>query len=170
MVDALLLLPWLVAPPLAVAAIADLATRTIPDSCAIATGAFGLLLQGLGGGVVAALVALVLATVVFGAGLLLWRRGWLGGGDVKLLAAAALTVPAGAVGALLLAVALAGGGLSALYLVLRASRPHLAATRPVGRPARLLRAEVWRIRRGGPLPYGVAIAAGTLFTLAGGAA
>ena len=39
--------------------------------------------------------------------------------------------------------------------------------RAVSLPARAWRAEIWRLRRGGPLPYGVAICGGVLLTLAG---
>lgn len=163
MADALSpLLPWIIAPPLTVAALTDIATRTIPDRCAVALGVIGLGLQAWGAGAVAALASAGAGACVFALAFLAWRRGWLGGGDVKLLAAAACVVPPAAVGTLLLAVAIAGGALSFLYLVLRAARPAVAAGRPRTRAARVLRAEAWRIRRGGPLPYGVAIAAGTI--------
>ena len=36
---------------------------------------------------------------------------------------------------------------------------------PPGLLRRVLRVESWRIRRGAPLPYGVAIAAGAAFAL-----
>ena len=96
---------------------------------------------------------------------LLWLRGVLGGGDVKLLAAVSLVVPAAAVPALLLAIVLAGGVLAAVHMVLRGRLAPPSPARPAGALRRILRCEGWRIRRGAPLPYGVAIAAGTVFAM-----
>jgi prepilin peptidase CpaA len=87
-------------------------------------------------------------------GLLLFSRGWMGGGDVKLLVATAGLVGLKQLPALLLGVALAGGLLALLLLALRAG---LAATgfRHDTMP-RILRPAA-------PLPYAVAIAGGSLF-------
>jgi len=87
------------------AAVSDVAFRRIPNRIAALVALVGLLRQGLaGGGAVG--IALPLAAMVFLGGVLLWLRGALGGGDVKLLAAAALLVPPASVPAQLLAVAL----------------------------------------------------------------
>jgi prepilin peptidase CpaA len=145
----------------------DLVARTIPDALVGAAALIGLLLRVGAGDLGWALTA---AALVFAAAALAWRFGALGGGDVKLLGAAALLVPPAAVPALVLAVALAGGVVAAIYLVLRPllrlSGLRPAATPGLSLPARALRAEAWRIRRGASLPYAVAIAAGTLGTLA----
>ena len=66
-----------------------------------------------------ALIAGILASLVILCGAAFcWRRGWLGGGDVKLLAASAMLVPPTLVVRLLLDVAVAGGILAIVHLVL----------------------------------------------------
>lgn len=153
---------------LAAAAASDIAFRRIPNgiaaALALAAGvrhaASGLAVLGVAAGI-AGMVGAVAA--------LLWHRGLLGGGDVKLLAAAALLVPPASVPALLLAVPLAGGVLAMLHLLLRPVA-EVCAGRPVRGASvarRLLRHEARRIARGAPLPYGVAIAAGAVFAMLG---
>ena len=60
---------------------------------------------------------------------------------------------------------IAGALQAAIYLSLRHIIPQPDHVRPVGLMARGLRAERWRILRGGPLPYACAITAGFLFVL-----
>ena len=152
----------LAAAMLVAAALHDAALRTIPNAlCALIAGA-GIALRLAAGDVWPAVGA---AGLVFALACLAWRLGALGGGDVKLLAAASLLVPPASVPTLLLAVALAGGVLALGYLAARHVVPKPPHVRPAGFARRLLRAEAWRIRRGGPLPYAVAIAAGALLTL-----
>lgn len=161
-IAALLALPLLLA-----AAAADVAWRRIPNGIAAALAAIGLL-RHAGAGAGALGLALLVACGVLAAGMLLWRRGLIGGGDVKLLAAVALLLPPGAVPALLLAVPLAGGVLALGHLALgRLLRGRPPAARGGGRLRRILRREGRRIARGAPLPYGVAIAAGAIAVLAG---
>jgi len=105
--------------------------------------------------------------VLIAAGLL-WRRGLMGGGDVKLLAATALLLPASLVLSFIAAVAFAGGILACLYLALRRIVRPPATLRPRHRLARIMRVEQRRIRACRSLPYAVAIASGALFILAGG--
>lgn len=149
---------------LAVAALSDVASRTVPNGVSLCIAAVGFaarlidmrVMSGLGLGI-----------LVFAAATFCWRRGWMGGGDVKLLGAVALLVPPASVGSMLLAVALAGGLLAIGYLTLRVVVP--APGRPGAKPrslvGRVLRAERWRIHRNCPLPYASAIAAGAAFTL-----
>ncbi len=148
------------------AALHDVAARTVPNWMAMALAAAGLLCRIADGTV---LVSLVAGLSVFLAAAFCWRRGWMGGGDVKLLGAVATMVPPGAVFSLLAFIAFAGGALALVYLVGRIvagrHRPATPVRRPAGLPARVLRAESWRMRRGGPLPYACAIAAGVLITL-----
>jgi prepilin peptidase CpaA len=149
------------------AAIHDLAARTIPNAFPLTLALAGIALRVAAGGLVGALAGAVL---VFLLAAFCWLRGWLGGGDVKLLAAAALAVPGGAIPAFVLSVGLMGGLLALGYLLARflvpAGSVRLA---PASLPVRAWRAERWRIRRGGPLPYAVAIAAaGALALLHGG--
>ena len=147
---------------LVMASLHDLVARTIPNWLAGALAVLGFVLRAftgsLLGGVVAGLVVFVLAAIC-------WRRGWMGGGDVKLLAAAAIAVPPSLVLSFITAVALCGGVLALLYLVAGRMVAPPPATRPRSLLARALRVEQWRIRRGGPLPYACAIAAGGLFIL-----
>ena len=83
------------------------------------------------------------------------RGGKLGGGDVKLLAAVGLWFDfSGALG-MLIAVALAGGLLALLVLVVRS----------IGWSEEMRR-RVVLLRPGGGIPYGVAIAAGALIAMA----
>jgi prepilin peptidase CpaA len=86
------------------------------------------------------------AVAVFLAGALLFSRGLIGGGDVKLLAAATLWVGPASTPALLIATALVGGSLS---LVLLFSATMRAATGWAKAAA----------ASSMPVPYGVAIAA-----------
>lgn len=167
--DPALWLPVLAALALlAFAALHDLAARIIPDWVSLALLPIGFWLRIWHGGALWALVALLL---VFAGAVLVWRLGALGGGDVKLLTAATPLLPPAEVPALLAAVALAGGVLALLYILLRLLlRGRSAGERPRGLPVRIWRIERWRIGRGGPLPYGIAIAAGAVWVLLGSGA
>ena len=147
------------------AAISDFATRQIPNLISLLVALIGLTLRFQANQLTS---SLAVAALAFGGLYLLWTRGWIGGGDVKLLAATTLLVPPSQALDLLLAVSLAGGVLSAVYLLLIRLRlpPMQAGARTPLR--RILRAENWRIRRRGPLPYACAISAGGLLTLLGG--
>jgi prepilin peptidase CpaA len=147
---------------LLVAALHDLAVRTVPNWLCAALLPAGFLLRLLDGTLLRGLLAAFL--VLLGC-YVCWRRGWMGGGDVKLLAAAALAVPPGSALGFLAAVALAGSGLALIYLIARRLVAMPRHTSAGGLLARVARAERWRIRRGGPLPYACAIAAGFLFVI-----
>lgn len=147
------------------AALRDIASRAIPNMLALAIAVIGTLLRIRAHDLPASLVA---AALLFLLAAFCWRRGWMGGGDVKLLAASALLLPPRLVPGYVLAVTLAGGALGLLYLAMGAvlrRRARVTNRRPATFVRRALRAEAWRIRRGGPLPYGCAIAAGALFSL-----
>ena len=143
----------------------DVAFRTVPNRLTGAIALCGLSLRAATGDLVVGVVAMLL---VLALALLCWHRGWMGGGDVKLIAAAALLVPPRQVPVMLVSVAIAGGVLALPYLVAR-RRLHV---NPHGRPAslfgRIVRAERWRLRRGGPLPYAIAIALGAGAAIAQG--
>ncbi len=100
------------------------------------------------------------AAIVFAVTALLFARGLIGGGDVKLLAAATLWVPPAAVLPQILAVS-GIGALLALGVV--ALRRIVRLVLPVPAYGEAALPEV--LRAGAPLPYGVAIAAGTLLHL-----
>jgi prepilin peptidase CpaA len=63
------------------------------------------------------------------------------------------------------ATAIAGGLLAAAYLLLSPRLRGSYGTKPTSMLGRVFTIEAWRIRRRGPLPYGVAIAAGGAFVL-----
>ena len=147
---------------LIVAALHDVAVRTVPNTIVVVLAIIGLVLAAaqhrLPGSCVAAGLTLVLGGV-------LWARRLIGGGDAKLLFASAIVIAPWHVPAMLLATALAGGVLSLPYLPGRRLIRRSIAARPTGFVPRLLRCERWRLSRRGPLPYAVAIAAGALFVL-----
>jgi prepilin peptidase CpaA len=152
---------------LIVAALHDLAARTIPDELTAAIATIGILLRLHHGDFIGAIIA---AGVMFGVTLLLWQRGWMGGGDVKLLTAIALLLAPAQLPGAIVAIGIAGALLALPYLALRGliRRPAVTAHRHL--LLRAWRAERFRLRKGGPLPYGVAIALGTLAGLAGAGA
>jgi prepilin peptidase CpaA len=96
---------------------------------------------------------LVLFAIVLGFGIFLFAKSWLGGGDVKLLAAIALWFDLDG-GLSLIVWTLIGGGF--LALIFMGGRRML--------PARLTaEGGLAALRKKGPIPYGIAIAAGAVF-------
>ena len=135
---------------LAAAALADMRTFEIPNGLSIgvlgAAIGYGLVTPGFDWLMHGASVA-----VMFGAGLVIFSRGWMGGGDIKLLVALAGWTT---LGGLLLQVALvgiAGGGLALVLIIAR----RLAAA-----GGRETESVPKMFRRDAPLPYAVAILAG----------
>jgi prepilin peptidase CpaA len=118
----------------------------------------------IGGAIAAAIVAgpevrlwqnLAAFAGLLAVGTPLFAAGKLGGGDVKLFAAAGLWFDLLGAAGLLLAVALSGGVLALLVLLARTLTWSEGARR-----------RVVVLRPGGGIPYGVAIAAGALITMA----
>jgi prepilin peptidase CpaA len=144
---------------LACAALHDVVARTIPNWMPLCLTALGLALRIFDGKVIVASVIAATLLILLG---LLWLRGLLGGGDVKLIPAASLVFPPSYVPEYVLFVATAGGILALVYLaasrLTRRPRPGLRR----GFVARVRKAEAWRMHRGGPLPYAIAIAAGAV--------
>jgi prepilin peptidase CpaA len=156
---------------LAVAAVSDLATRTIPDQVCIALALLGLVVR-LWAGITAVAVSVAVAIGLFTLLALAHARGALGGGDVKLAAAMAVGLAPLQTYRFVVATVLVGGMLSLLHLLLRhAPPPARSVTRSSGLASlvrRIATIERWRIRRKGSLPYGIAIASGGAWvTLAG---
>jgi prepilin peptidase CpaA len=154
----------------------DLVSRTVPNWMPMMIAAFGF---------VAALVSarLLISTglglTIFIVAAICWRRGLMGGADVKLLGAIAIALPPGMVSLFVVAMSLAGAVHAVAYMAARriVTRPPALALAAPGIPPRArsllpraLRAERWRISRGGPLPYACAIAFGFLFVVCNGAA
>ncbi len=137
---------------LLLAALEDLWRLQIEDwlSGGVALGA--LLAVAIDGPAVGLWQNLLLFALVLGIGTLLFTRGWMGGGDVKLLAACALWFDLGQGWKMLVAVAIAGGLESLLVMLLRL----------LPWPEPLRRRILW-LQRGEALPYGVAIAAGMVW-------
>ena len=144
------------------AAMHDIAARTVPNWMAATLAILGLATQIMHGRAITGLAA---GLAVFLLAAFCWRRGWMGGGDVKLLGAAAIVVPPGDVANFIAVVALTGAVLALVYLGARRITAAPSAQRPARLVARACRVERWRIRRGGPLPYACAIAAGVLFII-----
>jgi prepilin peptidase CpaA len=141
----------------------DVATRSISNEICLALALLGIIghladpMQIVYSVVVAALLFLLL--------LIVYSRGWMGGGDVKLLVALAIGLPLIGVVQLLTITALAGGVLALVHLMMRQlPHPKLA---PAGSSfaRRVYAVERWRHLRHAPLPYGVAIAFGGLWTI-----
>ncbi len=153
------------------ASLHDIAARTIPNRICAALVLIGIGLRIADHSLREALFTGFVVLAVMTACRL---RGWLGGGDVKLLTAVALVLPPSLVPACMVWIGIAGGLLALGYIVLRRLLVRLVPApsfaRPSGRLARIGRAELFRIRRGGPLPYGVGIAAGAIAMLLTGAA
>lgn len=98
---------------------------------------------------------LVVFLALLAAGTPMFAAGKLGGGDVKLLASVGLWFDFAGALWLLVAVALAGGVLALLVLVIRSFNW-----------SEEIRRRVVLLRPGGGIPYGVAIAAGALIAMA----
>lgn len=138
----------------------DLAVRRLPNCLAALVATAGLGMRALEGPSAVG-VSLAAAGALFAVLFVLFARGWLGGGDVKLATAVAIGLPPLSVWHFVVGTALAGGMLSAVYLL--AFRLPPMRRPPRGRTRGLLRriaaAEAWRVRRRGPLPYGIALCA-----------
>ena len=158
------LFPLVLLALLMVAAWRDVATRTIPD-------AISLLLLAIGGsarilqGPLDLAVSLGTALLLFFLLMLAYARNLIGGGDVKIMSALAVSMSPLDSYRFLVATAIAGGLLGLAYLLLSRRLNGLRQTRPSSLLGRVAAIESWRIRRRGPLPYGVAIAAGGTFVL-----
>jgi Flp pilus assembly protein protease CpaA len=141
----------------------DIATRLIPNELCAALALLGIAGQLASPMQVA--YSMVVATILLLLLLVIHARGWIGGGDVKLLVALAIGVPLTGVIQLLTITALAGGVLALMHLMMRQlPYPRLA---PAGSSLvrRVYAVERWRHLRHAPLPYGVAIACGGIWTI-----
>src|SRR6516225_1456948 len=141
----------------------DVATRLISNEICLALALLGIAGQlaspmQIAQSLIAAAILLLLLLVIY-------QRGWMGGGDVKLLVALAIGLPLTGVIELLTMTALAGGVLALIHVIMRLlPYPKLA---PAGSSLvrRVYAVERWRHLRHAPLPYGVAIACGGIWTI-----
>jgi prepilin peptidase CpaA len=157
---------------LLLAACHDLVSRTVPNWMSVAIGCFGVVASLAGGRL---LISLGFGLAIFAVAAICWRRGWMGGADVKLLGAIAIVLPPGMVAMFAVAMSIAGAAHAIAYMLARrvvTPPPKLIRNTPRGIALlpRVLRAERWRISRGGPLPYACAIAFGFLFVICNGGA
>ncbi len=155
-----------------VAAVCDLRTRRIPNSCNAVILIAGLALHVAFEGWPGLASALSAALVAFSLFLVFFLAGGMGGGDVKLMAALGAVVGLPHVAVLLLATA-ASGGLLAVIVVLVRQRTgrtlhNLLLLLQFNGAARVLLAGNGPPSGEAPLylPYGVAIAAGTILVFA----
>lgn len=141
----------------------DIATRLIRNEICLALAVLGIASQFADPMQVAE--SLIAATILLMLLLVIYQPGLIGGGDVKLLVALAIGLPLTGVIQLLTITALAGGILALVHLMMRLlPYPRLA---PAGSSLvrRVYAVERWRHLRRAPLPYGVAIACGGIWTV-----
>ena len=161
---------WIAAAALAVqillllyVAATDIATRLIHNEICLALALLGIAGQFSSPPHLAE--SLIAATILFLLLIVIYERGWIGGGDVKLLASLAIGLPLTGLTQLLTVTALAGAVLALAHLMMRLL-PHPRPA-PAGSPLlrRVYAVERWRNLRHAPLPYGAAIACGGIWTL-----
>ena len=143
----------------------DIATRLIRNEICLALAFLGIV--GQAASPLQIVQSLIVATLLLLLLFLIYQRRLIGGGDVKLLVALAIGLPLAGVVELLTVTALAGGVLGAVHLMMRAlPHPRLA---PAGSSLarRVYAIERWRHLRQAPLPYGVAIACGGIWSIFG---
>jgi Flp pilus assembly protein protease CpaA len=141
----------------------DVATRLISNEICLALALLGII--GQLPGLMEIVYSLIAAAILLLLLLVVYARGWMGGGDVKLLVALAIGLPLAGVMQLLTVTALAGGVLALVHLMMRQlPSPKLA---PAGSSfaRRVYAVERWRQLRHAPLPYGVAIAFGGIWSI-----
>jgi prepilin peptidase CpaA len=144
-------------------AVIDIATRLIRNEICLALALLGIASQFANPMQITE--SLVATTILLLLLLVIYQRRWIGGGDVKLLVALAIGLPLMGVIQLLTITALAGGVLALVHLMMRLlPYPNLA---PAGSSlvCRVYAIERWRNLRHAPLPYGVAIACGGIWTV-----
>lgn len=136
----------------------DVATRLISNEMCLTLSVLGI--AGHLANPAGIAESLIAATILFVGLFIIYQRGMMGGGDVKLLVVLAMGLPLMGVIQLLTITAFAGGVLALVHLIMR-NLPH---PRPAPTGSSLLRriyaVERWRHLRHAPLPYGVAIACG----------
>jgi prepilin peptidase CpaA len=137
---------------LLVASTQDIWRLEISNWLCVAVALCAFLAIAIGGPIIGLWQNLLLFAAVLGLGTLLFARGWMGGGDVKLLAASALWFDLDQGWKMLVAVAILGG-LETLIVMLLRLLPW-----PAG-----IRQRIASLRSDEGIPYGVAIATGAIF-------
>lgn len=141
---------------MALAGSLDLLTMTIPNRLSLALiAAFPLALLCAGLGWAAFAAHLACGLLMLAVGIVMFSRGWLGGGDAKLLAATSLWLGFEHLPGYLMLVALCGGMLALGILFYRRLAPPLWLT-----------SQAWALRlhdRTVGIPYGIALAVAALW-------
>ena len=135
---------------LVIAAYSDIRTFRIPNVLVLAIGALGVNRLVLLGDPISVIYAVIAVALVFLVGLLLFSRGIVGGGDVKLLAATILLIRYRDFYEFFVFMSVFGALLS-VAAIIRTYVPIFAGSRGAARSA--------------AVPYGVAIAAAGILTL-----
>ena len=154
-------------------AIHDVMARTIPNRATLALLLCGIVIRVLAGGL---LPGSEIALATFGILLVGWTFGFIGGGDAKFWPVASLSCPPALNPQVnfLIGVALIGGALSLLYLMLYHASHHGLLWPPPRLPPRprdetlfrrVRRAELHRIARRPRVPYAVAISGAAIATI-----
>lgn len=146
-------------------AFTDVAARLIPNEVCLALAVLGIASALSTNPLLQLVESLAVAGGFFLVLLVLHSRRWVGGGDVKLLVVLAIGMPFTGLMQLLIRTALVSLVLALAHLVMRRlPYPNLA---PVGSSflRRAYAVERWRNLRHAPLPYGVAIAFGGIWTV-----
>lgn len=140
------------------AGVKDLATMTISNRLVLfLTAAYPVLAAAAGVGLETVLLSALAALIVLAFTFALFALGWIGGGDAKLIPVAVLWLGNGLTLDFVLYASVFGAALTVAILQLR--------NRPLPAP---LEATAWarRVhRRGGGVPYGVALAPAALWLL-----
>ena len=145
----------------ALVAFLDLRTRSIPNRLPAAIAALGLLRVILAGDMTAALYTIVASAAVFAATFLLFWRGLLGGGDVKLMASTSLLIGYNDLLPFLFVMSVCGGFVALAVLARDRLGPRPAPFPAAATPDQ----EHQQPRARLTVPYGVAIAIAAIFTL-----
>jgi prepilin peptidase CpaA len=143
---------------LLLAAAYDLTTMTIPNwiSGILAVSFFTLAL-GFGLSLVDLALSVAIASVVLLFGLIMFKFGWIGGGDAKLMTATALWMGWSQTPAFLLGMCLAGGALTLILLAVR-NIPLPGSVAKIAWVGRLHDADEG-------VPYGIAISLAGVFLI-----
>lgn len=154
------------------AVLVDLQRRIVPNRnvLLIAVCGLGLRLWFEPGLIWLNLLAAAFVLLVLG---LLAHHEWIGGGDVKLISAVTLLFPLSDIGALLLGIAISGGVMGVVYLVMREtmakiSNPRICLPNTNAKGGRamveqLISGERLRIAAGESMPYAVAVLGSVIY-------
>jgi Flp pilus assembly protein protease CpaA len=140
---------------LLIAAYSDIRTLKIPNTLVLAIAILGIVRLILLGNSIAAIFAIGFAALIFLIGFVMFSRGMIGAGDVKLLMATVLLIRYPNLFTFLMRMSIIGALLSVAVLVLRSSYVPLILGPRVGSYLTTIRA----------VPYGVAIAAAGIMTI-----